>query len=159
MPANDMQALVGRTELLVTAISDAILSAAEAAAERVELAATVARVQQRLGAFTAVLEAVAVQKRALVERLAVADGPSKALIHRQIELLGLQEIAVLERAGVPQPAVQQALAAMDTPPVTDASATHRRDGRRFVRLAAGTGTEGHGNSTHPTDAKEGRDET
>lgn len=67
MQANDMNALVGRTEKLVTAISDAILSAAEAAAERVELAAEVARVQQRLAAFSAVVESIAAQKRVLVE--------------------------------------------------------------------------------------------
>lgn len=96
---NDMQALVGRTERLVSAISDAILSAAEAAAERVELAAEVARVQQRLAAFGAVVETIAAQKRVLVERLATAEGPARALLERQIELLGLQELAVLERAG------------------------------------------------------------
>jgi hypothetical protein len=142
MSHSDMNALVGRTEKLVTAISEAILSAAEAAAERVELAAEVARVQQRLAAFTAVVEAIAVQKRALVDRLVTAEGPAKALLERQIELLGLQELAVLERAGVPPVTARHALAAVDAapalPPAGGADRTYRRDGKRFVRVAAGT---------------------
>jgi|SRR5579883_579742 len=137
MQANDMNALVGRTEKLVTAISDAILSAAEAAAERVELAAEVARVQQRLAAFSAVVESIAAQKRVLVERFATVDGPAKALLERQIELLGLQELAVLERAGVPQATAQHALAATDVVP-TDNDKRYRREGKRFVQITSNT---------------------
>jgi acetolactate synthase small subunit len=150
MPANDLNALVGRTEQLVTAISDAILSAAEAAAERVELAAEVARVQQRLAAFSAVVESIAVQKRVLVERLATADGPAKALLERQVELLGLQELAVLERAGVPQATAQHALAAVDAASALlsaeSTNKTYRRDGKRFVRVAAATDASRNGST-------------
>jgi hypothetical protein len=146
MSTNDMSALVGRTEKLVIAISDAILSAAEAAAERVELAAEVARVQQRLAAFSAVVESIAAQKRVLVERLATADGPAKALLERQVELLGLQELAVLERAGVPQATAQHALAAADAlpalPPAGGPEKTYRREGKRFVRVAGEPGANG-----------------
>lgn len=146
---NDMQALVGRTERLVSAISDAILSAAEAAAERVELAAEVARVQQRLAAFGAVVEAIAAQKGVLVERLATAEGPARALLERQIEMLGMQELAVLERAGVPQAAAQHALAVADAAPARppgSAGKTYRREGKRFVRLAPGTDTGRNGSA-------------
>lgn len=147
--SNDMQALVGRTERLVSAISDAILSAAEAAAERVELAAEVARVQQRLAAFGAVVDAIAAQKRVLVERLASAEWPARALLERQIELLGLQELAVLERAGVPQATAQHALAVADAAPTLppgSAGRTYRREGKRFVRVATGTGTGRNGSA-------------
>jgi hypothetical protein len=147
--SNDMQALVGRTERLVSAISDAILSAAEAAAERVELAAEVARVQQRLAAFGAVVEAIAAQKRVLVERLATTEGPARALLERQVEILGLQELAVLERAGVPHATAQHALAVADSAPARlpagGTNKVYRRDGKRFVRLATGAGT-GHNGS-------------
>jgi hypothetical protein len=84
---NELNSLVARTEQLVSAISSAIVSAAEAAAERVELAASVARVQQRLLAFSVVLESVGTQKAALAGRLAIATGPTRALIEQQIELL------------------------------------------------------------------------
>ena len=152
--ANDMQALVGRTEKLVTSIAEAILSASETAAERIEVAAEVCRIQQRLAAFGAVVDAIAAQKRVLVERLATAEGPAKVLIGRQIELLELQELAVLERAGVPHATARHALAAADAapalPPAGDADKTYRRAGKRFVRIATGAAENRNGSSAGDT---------
>jgi hypothetical protein len=53
-----MTQLTGRAEQLMDALADAIISTAEAAAERIDLAARVAQIQQRMAAFGAVLEAV-----------------------------------------------------------------------------------------------------
>lgn len=140
MPAqNDMEALTARTTQLIDALSDAILASAEVAAEKIQLAATVARIRQRMTAFGAVLEAVGEQKRVLVERLASVTGPTKALIEQQVSLLTAQEVAILAKAGVTEPTAVAALAAVETPPLADlnnADPTHRRDGRRFVKAAS-----------------------
>jgi hypothetical protein len=151
---NDMQVLVGRTEQLIGAITSAILSSAEVAAERIELAANVARIRQRMDAFGAVLESVGVQKEALAKQLPTATGPTKALLLKQIAMLASQEVAILARAGVPETAAVAALAAVEAPaaPAPLPSATHRRQGRRFLRIA-------HGTNGDATDAKERADET
>src|SRR5436305_14317890 len=106
-----MEALTSRTAQLIDAISDAILASAEVAAEKIQLAAAVAGIRQRMAALGAVLEAVGEQKRVLVERLAGAAGPTKALIEQQIALLTAQEVAVLAKAGVAEPTAVAALAA------------------------------------------------
>jgi hypothetical protein len=131
MPEN-MEALVGRTERLVESITGAILSTAEAAAERIELASKVAQIQQRMSAFGAVLEAVGAQKAALEARAAaLPHGPVLTLLERQVEALTAQELSVLEKAGVPQPVASAALAAPAEGEV------YRREGRRFVPVANG----------------------
>src|SRR4051794_19244385 len=84
---NEMQVLVGRTEQLISAITSAILSSAEIAAERIELASNVARIQQRMSAFGAVLESVGLQKEALAKLLPTASGPTKTLLLKQIAML------------------------------------------------------------------------
>ncbi len=132
---NEMQALVTRTEQLIAALTNAFITTAEVAAERLELAAQVARVQQRMGAFSAVLESIGVQKAVLVARLASATGSTRALIETQVSLLEAQEVEVLKRVGVPEPAARQALAAVVQAPVADATDTYIRDGRRFRRVA------------------------
>lgn len=154
---NDMQALAGRAEQLIAAITDAILSSAEAAAERIELASSVARVQTRMAAFGAVLEAIVAQKAALTGRLAGAAGAAKALLARQLDILAAQELSVLARVGVPEPTARAAVAAADAAPLPPAvTPTHRREGRRFVRLAPGTGPT-NGVAEPPGDEKEGKD--
>lgn len=154
---NEMQVLVGRTEQLISALTSAILSSAEVAAERIELAAEVARVAQRMSAFAAVLESVGAQKEALAKQVPKATGAMKALLLKQIAILASQEIAVLSKVGVPEPTAIAALAAVDAPgepAPAPVPATHKRDGRRFVRLAQGT----NGTATDPTDTKESSDE-
>ena len=139
MNQNEMQDLTARTERLVGAISGAILGTVEVAAERLSLAAEVARVAQRMTAFSAVLEAVAVQKDALVVKLAAAKGPMRVLIRRQIDLLSAQEVAVLERAGAPAQAAKTAIEAADAP-------LYRRAGSRFLPVGGpvGNGDGGSG---------------
>ncbi|MCE9560857.1 MAG: hypothetical protein K8U57_02270 [Planctomycetes bacterium] len=153
--SNDMQALVTRTEQLVNAISGAILSTTEIACERLELAAQVARVQQRMSAFGAVLEAVGTQKAALAARLADATGPLRKLLERQIEMLTVQEVAILEKAGVPQVMAEKALAAVDASSNTDMPATtYRREGKRFVRLELEASRDRNGAAHNRADGKE-----
>src|SRR6266545_4326534 len=110
---NEMQALVTRTEQLIAALTNAFITTAEVAAQRIELAAEVARVQQRMAAFSAVLESIGTQKAVLVGRLASATGSTKALIATQVSLLEAQEVEVLKKVGVPEAAARQALVAVD----------------------------------------------
>jgi hypothetical protein len=128
MAQNEMTDLTTRTERLVNAISGALLSSVEVAAERIGLAAEVARVTQRMSAFAAVLDAIGVQKDALAAKLTASKGSMRLLIRRQIELLTAQEAAVLERTGAPMEAVRVAIETTDAP-------LYRRQGKRFERLA------------------------
>lgn len=131
MQQTDMTALVTRTEALIDALTGAILSAAQVATERIELAAQVARISQRMAAFASVLEVVGVQKAALTERLTTATGPTRVIIEEQLALLSRQETAILGKAGVPEEAAREAITAVDAAPL--AVAGYRRDGRRFVK--------------------------
>jgi hypothetical protein len=144
MDQNEMQDLTTRTERLVGAISGAILGTVEVAAERIALAAEVARVSQRMTAFSVVLEAVGVQKDALAAKLAAAKGPMRVLIRRQIDLLSAQEVAVLERAGAPAEAAKTAIEATDAP-------LYRRAGSRFLPVGGPAGN-GDGEGGHASDA-------
>jgi hypothetical protein len=135
MQQDEMTVLMGRTERLVSALTGAILSTTEAAAERIELAAQVARIEQRMLAFSSVLEVVAAQKAAILERQKEAKGPLKALLGRQVEALTAQECGILERAGLPQEAARGAVKAADENP-----RLYARNGRKFQPV--GNGTEG-----------------
>jgi hypothetical protein len=146
---NDMEALASRTGQLIDSICDAILTSAQVAAEKIELAATVARIRQRMAAFGAVLEAVGEQKRVLVERLAEAAGPTKALIEQQIALLTEQEVAVLTKAGVSEPTAVAALAAAEVTPSDGSPPAYRREGRRFVRTGRCAGPRSNGTPGGP----------
>lgn len=134
MQQDDMTVLMGRTEKLVNALTGAILSTTEAAAERIELAAQVARIEQRMLAFSSVLEVVAAQKEALTERQKSAKGPLKALLGRQIEALTVQETSILEKAGVAPEAAHGAVKAADESPKL-----YARTGRKFQPVNGGAG--------------------
>jgi hypothetical protein len=129
----DMLALTGRVERLVGAFTGAMMATAEAAAERIELAAEVARVTQRMAAFGAVLEAVGAQKEALLERLGKSKGPTRALIEQQLLMLTAQEVAVLKKAGIDDGQATAAVAVADG----GGRALYVRDGRKFVPLEGG----------------------
>lgn len=132
---SEMDALSSRAEQLIDSITNAILSTAESAAERIELASRVAQVRQRMAAFASVLEAVETQKAALAERLDSASGPMRVLLQRQIDMLTEQETAVLGRAGV-----AAGVPSIDSGDSAAGSAgTHKRTGRRFVPVANSTG--------------------
>ncbi len=143
---NEMDALVARADKLISAVTGAIMSSVEAGAERLELASRVAQVQGRMAAFGAVLESVGSAKAALLARLDKAPaGPVRALLEAQVAALAAQELAVLERAGVPQAAASAALAAVDAGGGAGGrEATHRRDGKRFVAVACRPGVNGAG---------------
>lgn len=125
--ADDMQALSGRAEKLINALTNAILTTAEVAAEKIELASRVAQINQRMTAYAAVLEIVGAQKMALMQRRDATDGPMKALLTHQIETLTVQEIAILESSGAPAVAARTAVETIDEP-------VYRRDGKRFVQV-------------------------
>ena len=129
-----MSQLTGRAEQLVDALADAIISTAEAAAERLDLAARVAQIQQRMAAFGAVLESVGAQKLALMNRLednGLPD-PQRQLIEQQVNLLTVQETEILKRAGAAPELAQQAIESADHGDEGEYTALYRRDGRRFV---------------------------
>jgi hypothetical protein len=67
--SSDMSQLTDRAERLIDALANAIMKTAEVAAEKIELASTVAEVRQRMAAFGAVLQAVGAQKAAVAKQL------------------------------------------------------------------------------------------
>lgn len=133
--SNDMGALSQRATQLIDSISDAIMGAVQAGAERIQLATQVAMIEQRMSAFGAVLETIGTQKAALLARCESATGPMRALLLAQVDALSGQEMALLARIGVPTDAARLAVDLADQP----AEATHRREGRAFRRVASANG--------------------
>lgn len=133
--------MTGRAEQLIDALANAIMASTEAAAERLDLAARVAQIQQRMTAFGSVLESVNAQKEALHDRLESKSVTSsqRQLIEQQINLLTIQETEILKRAGASSSLAQQAIGTADgkggdseqsdSPP-----GLYKRDGRRFVSV-------------------------
>lgn len=135
MNDNDTQALSNRAIAMVDTIAASLMSAVEVAAEKLQLACDVARVTQRLTAFSAVLEAVGVQKAAIAEKMADAKGSARTLYEQQIRMLEAQEVAILKRVGVPD---EVATKAIEVKAVETDTPTHRRDGRRFAPVNGST---------------------
>jgi hypothetical protein len=129
---NDMQALTERTERLISALTSAFMSSAEAAAERFELAARVAQINQRAQAFFNVLEITGAQKEAITVRLANAKGAMKLLLENQLASLDAQEVAILAKLGVEPSVAKMAIAEVDQQPAPSTNGTHRREGKKFV---------------------------
>lgn len=142
---NDIQALAGRADQLIGALTNAFMSAAETAAERISLASDLAKVQQRMSAFAAVLECVSAQKAPLLEQIAnLGDGPAdrvkRQMLLTHVNILTTQELSILTRAGAPVEAAQQAITCVDTVEHQGEKPTHRRDGKRFVPANGTNGT-------------------
>lgn len=147
MQASSINQLTSRAEQLIDALAESIISTAEAAAERLDLASRVAQIQQRMAAFGAVLESVGAQKGVLIKRLEEKEMPKcqRRLVQRQIELLSAQETEILQRAGasakLARTAVEQADRLIDEEgnqdPNDSEDRLYRRKGRRFVALEAG----------------------
>lgn len=125
-----------RTEAIIDKVCGAIMATVDVAAERLELAAEVARVKQRMAAFGAVLDAVAAQKQALNDRLANADGPTRQLLAHQVELLTAQETAVLARAGISAEVAKPAIEAADQGEDDEGTITVRQHKRSKPAKAA-----------------------
>ena len=132
--AGNMRALATRSSQLIDAISGAIMAQAEVAAERIQLAAAVAQVEQRMAAHSAVLECIDAQRIAVEAKMVGAKGARLKLYETQLDLLAAQEVAILAKVGVPLDLARQAVKQVETKP----AATHKRDGRRFVQIADGT---------------------
>jgi hypothetical protein len=126
----EMDKLVSRTDRLIGAITEGILSTVEAASQRIELAAQVAQVKVRMEAFGAVLEAVGAQRAVLEERRVSAGPAVRALIGRQLELLAAQEVAILSQAGIGEDVARQALTVVEQ----SAEQVYVRQGRRFTAV-------------------------
>jgi hypothetical protein len=122
----NMDQMANRAEQLIGAIASSIMSATEAAAERVELASKVAQIQARMAAFGAVLETIGTAKALVLEQRKAAPGPMKALYTAQIEHLTAQETAILAKVGVAPEAAQAAVKAAD-----EAPRLYQREGRKF----------------------------
>lgn len=112
---NDVQGMTARAQRLIDAMAGAMMSAAEAAAEKVELAAEVARVSVRMEAVGSVLDVIGAQKEALIVKADEAKGALRTAYLRQVEVLSAQEVSILERLGVPTAAAQIAVAKVDGP--------------------------------------------
>lgn len=130
----DMDQMTSRAEQLIGAIANSIMSATEAAAERVELASRVAQIQARMAAFGAVLETIGTQKAVLLERQKTAPKPMQALYGAQVALLTAQETAILSRVGVAPEAAQEAVRVADEQP-----RLYQRSGKKFTPVGNGTG--------------------
>lgn len=125
----DMTNLTARANKLIDALSESIMTAAEVAAERVQMASEVARIQSRMASFGAVLESIAAQKQPLLEKMATATGPIKAMYGKQVEMLTIQETAVLRQCGVSDDIAAKAVETADA-----GQPTHKRAGRKFERV-------------------------
>lgn len=139
MNTSNVSQMTNRAEQLIEALANAIMSSTEAAAERLDLAARVAQIQQRMAAFGAVLESVGAQKEALQSRLENKSIPSsqRQLIEQQIQMLTAQETEILRRAGASTELARNAIASADGGDDDGADADPRkyhRDGRRFVAI-------------------------
>lgn len=134
MSEMNIDQISARTEAIIDKVCGAIMATVDVAAERLELAAELARVKQRMTAFSAVLDAVSAQKQALTERMESADGPARKLLAHQIELLTHQETAVLQRAGIAPAVASAAISSVDdaervtVPVVRDRSGRFTRNG-------------------------------
>jgi len=131
---DELTALTEHTEKLVSTLTEAVLATVQVAAERIELAATAARIQQRMMALGSVLEAIGVQKQTLLARLDQASGPMRLLFQQQIAPPTEQEEAVLAKAGVPQPTAQLAHASLDnvSSGTSNDLTTQRKGGKRAL---------------------------
>lgn len=129
---DDMKALTGQASRLISAISEAIMSSAEVAAERIKLASQVAQIEQRMAAYSVVLDTIQVQKDKLLEQAETAKGARKTLLLRQVEMLEAQEMGVLESIQVPAEVAQRAVQSVKLVEDKTEQASHKRQGRRFV---------------------------
>lgn len=102
-------ALTANTQKLVNTLTEAILATAEVAAERIELAAAAAQVQQRMASLGDVLEGIATQKQELLSRIDQASGSVRLLLEHQVAVFAGQEQAILARAGVSKAMGQMAV--------------------------------------------------
>lgn len=88
-----------RAAALIEAISNSLFTAAEVAAEKIQMETLVAQMRMRMEAFSSVLEVIGVQKEALLAKVGLT-GAQKILRDKQIEMLTAQETRILEKIGI-----------------------------------------------------------
>jgi hypothetical protein len=104
---NDMTEMANRASQIVDSIASAMMSAAEVAAQKIQLASDLASMKMRLDAFGSVLDAIDAERTPLLEAMEAASGGKKAFLKRRIEMLNEQEMSVLEKASVPTGVARQ----------------------------------------------------
>lgn len=131
---NDMEAMADRAERLINSLANAMTRTMEVAAQKVEQAAAVAEVRQRMSAFSAVLVAVGAQRQAVqeqIDNLPANSGALRMLYQSQLKMLAAQEIAILKQAGISDEAATQAVEDTD-------KVLYQRHGSKFVPVTNGT---------------------
>jgi hypothetical protein len=119
---SEVQVMVNRADQLINALTDAMMSSIENAAERLRMSSELAQIQARGVAFLSVLEAVGASKQALLLKAKTAAGPMKLAYQQQIKVLSAQETAILAKIGVAPEQARKAIAYVDgqqTPEVED----------------------------------------
>ncbi len=145
--STEMSALSDRTELLIQALTDATMTTAakviesaertvnvatDAAMARIEAGVEFAQMKATLGLRLAQLDMIGKTKTTYLKMRASAENEQNPaavrLLDFSIGLLTVQEMNVLESAGVPS---ETATKAIET---ADAKLLYQRDGRRFVSV-------------------------
>lgn len=132
---NDVREMTGRAQRLIDAMAGAMMSAAEAAAEKVELAAQVARVEIQMQAVGSVLEVIGAQKDQLLTKALEAKGALRAAYLRQVDVLTAQEVGILQKIGVAPALAEEAVKAADEPKLLE---SHPVRARRAAKPATST---------------------
>lgn len=112
---SEIEVMARRSEQLISAMTSALMTTMEVAADRLRLASEVSRIQQRLDAFSAVLDVIGAEKESIQAQLEVSKGASKSLLKRRLEMLTQQELTVLASAGVPDATATEAVQMADKP--------------------------------------------
>ncbi len=133
MSENKMDEMERRSMQIIDLLTGSVLSALEAAGDKIELSMQTARIRQRFESVSDVLDMIANQKAGLQDRLANASGPLKLAIEAHIAALEIQEVNVLSRLGVQPSTAKQVIEKVD-----EQRATHRRDGKRFLPVVNGS---------------------
>lgn len=124
---NEMEQVTSRANVLISAITEAMMAPVEAAAERMHLAVKVAQIKARMEAHAMVLDTIAADKDRILSGLPTMTGARKALAMKHLENLENLELAILTEIEVPGEIATAAVKGLPGP-------THKRDGRRFTRV-------------------------
>jgi hypothetical protein len=137
--SDGLEEVVGRSQRLINALARAFVASAETAGEKVELAIRVTQMEQRMNAYEMVLSTIEAKREAIEAKMKGKAHGMKRFYQRQLELLQVEEMAVLRQAGVtediPEEKVVQALTEAD-------ARLYVRDGNSFRPLAEGEKASG-----------------
>lgn len=97
---DDIRALSNRAERLISALTEALMTAAEVAAERISLASKVVSLEQRMRAYSTVLDIIDAQRGPVLNALKNARGARRLQLEKQLQMLEEQEVEVLSKTGM-----------------------------------------------------------